>query len=89
MRRVNFGNRVWDIPGDNTAYLKDSNEKLGNQEALLSEIDQKGYIYLKNIINRDDVLAAKQEVLSTLADNQSLSPGTFIKQFIHTMSRNS
>ena len=87
MRRVHFGNRVWDIPGDNTAYLKDSNEKLGNQEALLSEIDQKGYIYLKNIINRDDVLAAKQEVLNTLADNQSLSPGTFIKQFIHTMSR--
>ena len=88
MRRVNFGNRVWDIPGENADYLKDSNEKLGNQEALLSEISQKGYIYLKNIINRDDVLAAKQEVLNTLADNQSLSPGTFIKLFIYTIRHN-
>ena len=78
MRRVHFGNRVWNIPGDNADYMKDSNEKLDNREALLSEIDQKGYIYLTNIINREDVLAAKAEVLSTLADNKSLSPGTSI-----------
>ena len=83
MRRVHFGYRVWNIPGDNADYLKDSNEKLGNREALLSEIDQKGYIYLTNIINRDDVLAAKAEVLNTLADNKSLSPGTFI-YVVHT-----
>ena len=78
MRRVHFGNRIWNIPGDNADYLMDSNEKLGNREALLSEIDEKGYIFLRNIINRSDVLAAKQEVLNTLADNNCLSPGTSI-----------
>lgn len=78
MRRVHFGNRIWNIPGDNADYLMDSNEKLGNREALLSEIDEKGYIFLTNIINRSDVLAAKQEVLNTLADNNCLSPGTSI-----------
>ena len=78
MRRVHFGNRIWNIPGDNADYLMDSNEKLGNREALLSEIDEKGYIFLTNIINRSDVLAAKQEVLNALADNNCLSPGTSI-----------
>jgi len=46
--------------------LRDSNDLIGKPEALRSRIREDGYLLLRNYLDRDRVLAARQELLAKL-----------------------
>jgi ectoine hydroxylase-related dioxygenase (phytanoyl-CoA dioxygenase family) len=48
-----------DFPGE-VGELRDSNDLLGDRDALHKRIEEEGYLLLRDFIDREDVLAAKE-----------------------------
>ncbi|CAH1798252.1 unnamed protein product [Owenia fusiformis] len=63
MRRIKLGTRIVDYPSDDLKQLEDSNHLLDNVEALKAELQSKGYIYIKGLHDRQEVLDARLAVL--------------------------
>ena len=73
MRKIQLGPRTWTFPGENLGQLRSLNAANLSQKELQEEIDQNGYLFAKNIINRDDVLIAREAVLHHLENSKCLN----------------
>ena len=53
---------------DDFGELRMSNDALDDRNELLQRMEDDGYLFLKGLLNRDEVLAARQEVMNRLMD---------------------
>lgn len=63
-----------DITEDALGILRDSSPLLGDPNALRERMSEEGYLFLPGLLNREDVFAARREVLSRLAAAGYLDP---------------
>ncbi|XP_067937515.1 1-deoxypentalenic acid 11-beta-hydroxylase-like [Watersipora subatra] len=61
--KVELGTRSFEFPSEDLQELEASNNLLGDVEALRSQLERTGYLYLKNFHDRQEVLEARQKVL--------------------------
>ena len=73
MRKVQIGPRTWTFPSESLGQLRGVTAANLSQKELHEEIDQNGYMFAKNIINRDDVLKAREAVLHHLENSRCLN----------------
>ena len=59
---------------DQLGYLRDANELLGNSALLQNRMVEDGYLSLRGLLNRDEVLAARRHTLEQLAAHGQLDP---------------
>lgn len=74
--QVQFGNQRYEYPSANLGELRASNDLLHQPEGLRQRLQTDGYLLLRQLISRDKVLAARQTILSYMAENQGLEPGS-------------
>ena len=60
--------------------MEDSSLFLNDRDGLLSVLNEKGFLYLKNVLDRNEVLSARSTVLQHLADKENLLPGTSVDE---------
>lgn len=63
VRKVKLGTREVMFPSSYIQPLQDCNHLLDDPEALWRELDEKGYLYVKGLHNRQEVLDARLAVL--------------------------
>lgn len=63
-----------DSSANRLGYLREANELLGNADLLRQRMAEDGYLLLRGLLNRDQVLAARRDTLEQLADQGQLDP---------------
>ncbi len=56
--------------------LRDSSYLAGDGEALRTRMAEDGYLFLRGYLKRDEVLAARREIVERMAKEGALEPGT-------------
>jgi hypothetical protein len=56
--------------------LRDSSYLKGNGEALRDRMEEDGYLFMRGLLARDDVMAARRHVVEQLKAEDHLEPGT-------------
>src|SRR5262245_14152900 len=56
--------------------LRDSSYLAGDGEALRTRMQEDGYLYMRGCLDRDEVLAARREIVSRLAAEGLFDPAT-------------
>jgi hypothetical protein len=94
--KVQFGKRELELGGKYIGTdLRDSNNLLGNPEALRQRMKDDGYLLLRGLQNRDNVLRGRRRILEYIDEQGSIKPGTnlddavvnFEGQYANTMGR--
>ncbi|OPL20255.1 hypothetical protein AM593_05860, partial [Mytilus galloprovincialis] len=62
-RTVKLGTQMVEFPSDRLQQLEDCNHLLSDVEALHKEIQTKGYLFIRGLHDRQEVLNARQTVL--------------------------
>ena len=62
--------------------MEDSSPFLNDRDHLLSVLNRKGFLYLKNVLDRNEVISARSTVLQHLADKDNLAPRTHVDEGI-------
>lgn len=57
-----------------TLHLQDSNDILADTEALRARLAEDGYLFIRGLHNRDEVLQARRDILERLAARNCLDP---------------
>lgn len=63
VKTVKLGTREVEFPSDQLQPLQDCNHLLGDRDALWKELNEKGYLYVKGLHDRNQVLEARLAVL--------------------------
>jgi len=74
MARVRFGECDFDYPSDELEPLRDSGDLIDDVAALHERLAEDGYLYLPGLLDRDEVLAARQHILEYMAEHEGLEP---------------
>lgn len=74
--RVRFGTQTMDFPTPQFGELRDSNNLLGDPQALRDRMAEDGYLLLRGLIPREKVETARATILAHMAEKQALEPGT-------------
>lgn len=64
------------LPTDEASFgfVETSNHLLDDVEALRARLHEDGYLYIKNFLDRDDVMAARRSIVSRLAADGCMHP---------------
>ncbi len=73
--KVKFCRTEVEYPGEKLGELRDSNDLLGNVKALKNRIDEDGYLLLRNFIDRETVMRAREAIVSHMDDKNALVKG--------------
>lgn len=73
MELTSHGHRLNTAPGT-FGKLRESNDIIKNNEALHQRIDDDGYLFFRNYLDKNVVLAARQELLQELMSVDELDP---------------
>src|SRR4051812_38793622 len=76
MPELRSGGVVMDTSPEHFGVLRDSNDIVEQPAALRERIAGEGYLYLPGLLLRDDVLAARREIVRRLDEAGQLKPGT-------------
>jgi hypothetical protein len=68
--------RMLDASPSSFGELVPSNDILGDAGALAARLETDGYLFLRGLLNRDDVLEARRHAVGILAADGCLAPGT-------------
>lgn len=61
--------------GDSTlGFMREANDALGDHKALQALMEENGYLLLRGVLNKQDVLSARRHVLEQLAATGQLDP---------------
>ena len=71
-----------DTRPENFGFLRESNDLLGNADALERRMDQDGYLYLPGFLEREGVIAARIAICEQLNADGLLEPGTPVEAAI-------
>ncbi len=55
--------------------LRDSSDCKGDAKALRKRLMEDGYLYMRNVLDREEVLEARRAILSYMAEHEGLEPG--------------
>jgi len=80
--RLTSGKVELDTSPERFGFLRDSNDILGDTEALRTRMDQDGYLFLPGFLNREDVRAARRKVCEVLASEGLLDRAYPIEEAI-------
>ena len=75
-RTVRFGNVDYQYPSDELRPLRDSNDLLSDRDALLTRLEEEGYLYLPGYLDREEVLDARDCILEYMEGAEGLEPGS-------------
>ena len=64
-----------DASADKLGFLRDANDLLDNPGMLQQRIAEDGYLFLRGLLDADEVLAARRNTLELLAAQGQLDPG--------------
>jgi len=64
-----------DISSETFGYLRSSNDVLGDAEGLRERMREDGYLLLRDILDHDDILAARSYIVNRLAGEGFLDAG--------------
>ncbi|XP_064628941.1 1-deoxypentalenic acid 11-beta-hydroxylase-like [Lineus longissimus] len=67
-RIVKLGQHEWMFPSEQLQQLPDSSHLLGNRDALLKELTERGYLFIRGLHDRDEVLRARLAVIKHIKD---------------------
>jgi hypothetical protein len=70
---VLVGKREMEL-GGNLGFLRDSNDILNDVTALRERMKEDGYLLIRGLHNREQVLTARRQMLEKLAENNALDP---------------
>ena len=73
--KYRFGKRDVEHPSKLLGELRSSNDLLGNVGALHERMRTDGYLLLRSLINRENLLTARRTILDYMDERQVLSPG--------------
>jgi hypothetical protein len=74
-RPIRFGECDYRYPSDELRPLRDSSDVAGGRAGLLDRLAEDGYLYLPGYLDRDEVLAARAEILAYMDEHEGLEPG--------------
>ena len=74
--QIQFGQRVITYPGPVLGELRVSNDLLYDQAALGARLTEDGYLLIRGLIDRDEVLAARDRILQHMNEHEGLEPGS-------------
>lgn len=80
--KVRMGQVELEMGGRYLTEMRDSNDILGDEEALRNRMEEDGYLLIRGFHDREDVLKARLELLAHLRDTGKLAPGTPIEEGI-------
>src|SRR5512140_1160647 len=75
MMKVKFCRTEVEYPGEKLGELRDSNDLLGNMDALKSRMSQDGYLLIRNFFDRETVLKAREAIVGYMDEKNALVPG--------------
>jgi hypothetical protein len=70
--RIRFGDNTLDYPSDELGEMRDSSQLIGDPGALRERMREDGYLLLRGLIDRGQVLAAITEILGYMAEHEGL-----------------
>ncbi len=73
---VQFGRRDIEYPGPSLGELRSSNDLLHDTDALRERLAEDGYLLLRDMIDRDKVLAARRTIFAYMNEQDGLEPGS-------------
>jgi hypothetical protein len=73
--KVKFCRTEVEYPGEKLGELRDSNDLLGNMDALKARMGQDGYLLLRNFIDRETVLKAREAIVTYMDEKNALVQG--------------
>ncbi len=73
-RPVRFGSCDYTFPSDELRPLRDSNDVVNDRPALLSRLEEDGYLYLPGFLDREEVLTARKDILAYMSEHEGLEP---------------
>jgi len=74
MRSVSVGDHELEMGSDELVELRESNDVLGDEEALRERLREDGYLFIRGFHDPDLVRDARRDVLEHLADEGLLDP---------------
>ena len=74
--KVHFGESIMEYPSAVFGELTDSSPLLGDREALRDRFDQDGYLLLRELVDPQKVIAARERIMEYMAEKEALVPGT-------------
>ena len=74
--KARFNGRSFVFPSDYLAELRDSADLIGDPNALKARMVEDGYLLMRAFIDRQAVLTARRAVLTAMAEEHCLLPGT-------------
>ena len=74
--QVEMGERTLTYPDGELGELRESNDIQHDPDALRQRMARDGYLFIRGAIDRDKVLAARQEILQYMAECEALEPGS-------------
>ena len=73
--KVKFCKTEVEYPGEKLGELRDSANLTGNIDELKERIKQDGYLFLRNFLPPETVMAAREAIVNYLAENNALVEG--------------
>jgi hypothetical protein len=73
--KVKFCRTEVEYPGEMLGELRDSSDLAGNRVALKARIEEDGYLFLRNFLDRETVLKARGAIVNFLDDKNALVKG--------------
>lgn len=74
MKKVMMGKCEFELDGKYITEMRDSNDILGDTEALRKRMQEDGYLLIRGLHNREEVLDARMEALQILHERGKLDP---------------
>src|SRR5437868_4575472 len=71
---LTMGKREMELPGKYLGELREATHLQADSEALHARMEEDGYLLLRGLYDRDDVLAARQQLVEVLAREGALHP---------------
>jgi hypothetical protein len=74
--KVKFCRTEVEYPGEKLGELRDSNELLGDIDAIKDRIDQDGYLLFRNFLERETVMKAREAIVRFMDEKNALVKDT-------------
>lgn len=74
--QVQFAERTFEYPSPLLGELRESNDILDDAAALRARFETDGYLFIRGLIDRKKVLAARAAILAYMAEHEGLEPGS-------------
>lgn len=72
--KLTMGKRELEFPGPYIDTLSEATDLLGDADALRARLDEDGYLLLRGLLEKDQVLDARRQIVEVMAEKGMLDP---------------